>query len=64
LDKLTGIYDITKDEKDAGVLQFLVDTAQMGDVISHINQFGIIKLESTPPSLEELFMRHYKKEGA
>lgn len=61
LDKMTGVYDITK-ENDS--IRFLVDTAQMGDVINHINQFGIIKLESTPPSLEELFMRHYKKEGA
>ena len=61
LDRLAGVYDL---EKDAGALRFLVDTDKMGEVISHINQFGIIKLESTPPSLEELFMRHYKKEGA
>ena len=60
LDKMTGVYDITK-QNDS--LRFLVDTAQMGTVINHINQFDIIKLESTPPSLEELFMRHYKKEG-
>jgi len=41
-----------------------VDTGKMGSIINHINQFGIVKLESTPPSLEELFMQHYKKEGA
>ena len=60
LEKLTGVYEITK---EADALKFLVDTPNMGEVINHINQFGIIRLESTPPSLEELFMRHYKKEG-
>ena len=57
LDKMPGVFDVAKNE--AGV-RFLVDTSQMGAVIDHINRFGIIKLESTPPSLEELFMKHYK----
>jgi len=61
LDKLEGVYDIVKESYG---LHFYVDTALMGPIINHINQFGIIKLESTPPSLEELFMQHYKKEGA
>ena len=61
LEKLAGVHDVTR---DAGGLRFLADTAQMGEIINHINQFGIIKLESVPPSLEELFMRHYKKDGA
>ena len=61
LDKLEGVHDIAK---EPGGLHFYVDTALMGPVISHLNQFEIIKLESTPPSLEELFMQHYKKEGA
>jgi len=61
LDNLPGIFDIVK--TDSGV-KFHVDTAKMGNVITHVNQFGIKMLESTPPSLEELFMQHYKKEGA
>ena len=61
LDKLDGVFDIKKEDEN---LRFHVDTRKMGDVISHINKFGIKKLESTPPSLEELFMQHYKKEGA
>jgi len=61
LDKLEGVHDIVKESYG---LHFYVDTALMGPIINHINQFGIIKLESTPPSLEELFMQHYKKEGA
>jgi len=59
LDNLSGVYDITK--AGAGVT-FQIDTANMGDVLAHVGKFGIKLLESTPPSLEELFMKHYQKE--
>ncbi|MCL1987305.1 MAG: ABC transporter ATP-binding protein [Firmicutes bacterium] len=58
LDKLQGIYNITK---QADSLAFDVDVAEMGKVFSHINNFGIIKLASVPPTLEDLFMQHYEK---
>ena len=56
LDNLPGVYDIHKEPHG---LRFNVDTDKMGIIINHINQFGIKKLESTPPTLEELFMQHY-----
>ena len=61
LDTRPGIYDITKTADNS--VQFHVDTERMGEVINHINSFGIKKLESNPPSLEELFMQHYGKTG-
>jgi ABC-2 type transport system ATP-binding protein len=61
LDKLNGVYDVVKESYG---LHFYVDVASMGAVIAHLNGFGIKKLESVPPSLEELFMQHYTKEGA
>jgi len=60
LDKLDGVYDITENDE---LVSFHVDTPKMGLVISHLTRFGIKKLESTPPSLEDLFMQHYKKDG-
>ncbi|MCL1884914.1 MAG: ABC transporter ATP-binding protein [Defluviitaleaceae bacterium] len=60
LDKLAGVFDITKENES---LRFHVDTRKMGEIISHITPFGIKKLESAPPSLEELFMQHYSKGG-
>jgi ABC-2 type transport system ATP-binding protein len=60
LDKLEGVFDV---KKEAFGITFNVDTDKMGSVISYINQFGIKKLDSSPPSLEELFMKHYNKEG-
>jgi ABC-2 type transport system ATP-binding protein len=56
-----GVHDIVQDPHG---LRFYADTSKMGHIINHINRFGITRLESVPPSLEELFMQHYKKEGA
>ncbi|MCL2284860.1 MAG: ABC transporter ATP-binding protein, partial [Firmicutes bacterium] len=58
LDNLPGVFDITK---TGDYISFHVDTGNMGQVISYLNQFGIKKLESAPPSLEDLFMQHYTK---
>ncbi|UFT99330.1 ABC transporter ATP-binding protein [Radiobacillus kanasensis] len=60
LQELKGIHEI--EEKD-GALSFQVDTEDLDAVIKHISQFGIMKLESTPPKLEDLFMRHYEGKG-
>ncbi|MEI3613340.1 ABC transporter ATP-binding protein [Pseudogracilibacillus sp. SO30301A] len=67
LNKLKGIHNL--EEKDSE-LTFQVDTEEMDTVIRYIAEFGILKLESAPPTLEDLFMRHYlgtensKEEGA
>lgn len=57
LHELHGIHEIK--ETDQG-WSFQVDTEEMDDAIRHISQFGIVKLESAPPTLEDLFMRHYE----
>lgn len=60
LNKLKGIHDIEERDKS---IYFQVDTEELDSVMKHISQFGLIKLESAPPTLEDLFMRHYKGEG-
>jgi ABC-2 type transport system ATP-binding protein len=60
LGELKGVHDIT--EKGQRV-SMQVDTEELGNVIKYISQFDIIKLENAPPTLEDLFMRHYKGEG-
>lgn len=57
LNELKGIHD--PEEKEQG-LSFQVDTEELENVIKHISQFGVVKLESAPPKLEDLFMRHYE----
>jgi len=66
LDNIPGVHNI---REELHGLSFHVDVDKMGSVIDHINGFGIKKLDSTPPTLEELFMQHYdtkytKEEGA
>jgi ABC-2 type transport system ATP-binding protein len=61
LDALDGVFDVKKESEN---LRFHVDTRKMGDVITHIAKYGIKKLESVPPSLEELFMQHYSQPKA
>lgn len=60
LNKLSGVHNI--EEKDDEIF-FQVDTEDIDAVIRHISQFGVIKLESAPPTLEDLFLRHYEQSG-
>lgn len=60
LHEVKGIHDV--EEKDNS-LYFQVDSEEMDNVIRYISKFGVIKLESNPPTLEDLFMRHYKGEA-
>ena len=60
LDKLKGVHNV---EKKDNSLYFHVDSEQLDQVMKYISQYGIVKLEVAPPTLEELFMRHYKGDG-
>lgn len=60
LNEVEGIHEIKETSQG---LSFQVDTKELNNVISYISQLGIIKLESAPPTLEDLFMRHYKSNG-
>lgn len=60
LNDLKGIHDL---KKQNNTHSFLVDTAELDKVIQHISKFGVKKLESSPPKLEDVFMEHYRGEG-
>src|SRR5699024_7033272 len=53
-----GVYDLVEQEQG---ISFQVDTEKLDPVIQHVSQFGIVKLESAPPTLEDVFMRYYEK---
>jgi len=61
LDGLKGVHDLHVDGTRA---RFDVDTAHLDEVIRHLSGFGIRSLNSRPPTLEELFLRHYGDELA
>ncbi|MCL2125035.1 MAG: ABC transporter ATP-binding protein [Oscillospiraceae bacterium] len=56
LELLKGVHGIIDKQ---GSLSFQVDSGELAAVISYISKYGVKKIESMPPSLEELFMRHY-----
>jgi ABC-2 type transport system ATP-binding protein len=53
---------VHKFQFENGQVHFDVDTDRLGDVISKIASLGIRNLVSRPPTLEQLFMRHYGEE--
>ena len=56
LAQMTGVHGVSG---LYGGLTFNVDSGEIGAVVEHISKFGVTKLESAPPTLEDLFMRHY-----
>jgi len=61
LDDLAGVHNIRFDD---GHVHFDVDGAGLDAAIRHLSSFGIHSLVSQPPTLEELFLRHYGDELA
>jgi ABC-2 type transport system ATP-binding protein len=56
LDALPGVHDMVLEDHHA---RFDVDTAHLDDVVRRLAPLGVRSLTSTPPTLEELFLRHY-----
>ena len=56
---LPGVHDAMVDGTRA---RFDVDTTQLDGVVRYLGGLGIRTLTSTPPTLEELFLRHYGDE--
>ncbi|MBV1892530.1 MAG: ABC transporter ATP-binding protein [Ilumatobacteraceae bacterium] len=59
LDQLGGIHNV---RIDGDLLRFDVDSSALDGAIRHLSSFGIDSLVSQPPTLEELFLRHYGDE--
>jgi ABC-2 type transport system ATP-binding protein len=61
LEALPGVHDLHVEDHRA---RFDVDTSQLDGVLRHLTRLGIRSLTSQPPTLEELFLRHYGDEIA
>jgi ABC-2 type transport system ATP-binding protein len=58
---LGGVHDA---EIDGRRVRLAVDTDRLDDVVGHLHRLGIERLTSQPPTLEQLFMRHYGDDAA
>ena len=58
---LAGVHGVVV---DGDRVRFDVDTTDLDAAIRHLSELGLVSLESRPPTLEELFLRHYGDEVA
>ncbi len=58
LERIEGVHDLRLDADGTGAA-FEVQTGAMADVHRYLAERGVQDLVSHPPTLEELFMRHY-----
>ena len=59
LARLPGIHNLYVEDHRA---RFDVDTVHLDETIRQLAAYGVRSLTSTPPTLEELFLRHYGDE--
>jgi ABC-2 type transport system ATP-binding protein len=50
------VHDVSLDRTRA---QFSVDAPELNHVLAQLVEFDVRSLTCSPPTLEELFMRHY-----
>jgi ABC-2 type transport system ATP-binding protein len=61
LGELDGVHDVSLDLNRA---RFSVDPGELNEVLRHLVDFKVRSLTSSPPTLEELFLRHYGDHAA
>jgi ABC-2 type transport system ATP-binding protein len=66
LEQLPGVHDLDVQDFSGPAAGWLaarvrceVDTGKLDEVLRHLADAGILSLVSQPPTLEELFLRHY-----
>ena len=57
---LPGVHDAVVHDR---TFSAQVEDAALGDLLSRLAPLGVRSLTSTPPTLEELFLRHYDRTG-
>lgn len=59
IENLAAIRGISGIKPQNNGFSFQVESSEIGNVVAELSRYGITKLESAPPTLEDLFMRHY-----
>jgi ABC-2 type transport system ATP-binding protein len=59
LARLPGVHNL---QVDGTVLRFHVDNRELDGALRYLTSLGVRSLTSQPPTLEELFLRHYRAE--
>ncbi len=57
---LPGVHDV---QVEGTRVRLEADTERLDEIVRHLANAGVRSLESRPPTLEQLFLRHYEQEG-
>ncbi|MFE3458438.1 ATP-binding cassette domain-containing protein [Nocardiopsis aegyptia] len=57
LSGMDGVHDLSS---EGYRVRCQVDTARIGEVLAHLHTLGLVDVTVQPPTLEELFLRHYR----
>lgn len=60
LSQLEGVSGV---KGESGLITFQAELENLDAIMRHISGFGILRMESSPPTLEDLFIRHYERAG-
>ena len=63
-DGIAGLPGIHRLEINGSKVQFQVDTAHIDEAVRRLGELHVRSLVSHPPTLEEMFLRHYGDELA
>ncbi|MDQ0352245.1 ABC-2 type transport system ATP-binding protein [Alkalibacillus filiformis] len=60
---LSGELGVFEWKQEGDGFSFQVDSDSLSSVMTKVSEHGLLKVESAPPTLEDLFMRHYETGG-
>lgn len=64
VDRLAGIAGVNDLQVDGTTARFAVDADAIDMVLRRLTEIGVRSLFSRPPTLEELFLRHYRNDAS
>ncbi len=59
LDKARGVHQLNFKNDQHTIAEFTVDSDEIGAVMDLLAKNSIVQLRTTPPTLEDLFLRYY-----
>jgi len=63
LDKAQGVHQLNFTNDQHTSAEFTVDSDQVGTVMALLTKSSIVQLKTTPPTLEDLFLRYYHSDS-